>query len=434
MLFKLNNCIFQRYNLRVSSTVQPMLVSRAKAREIRVGASETIYLVPELCRMTGLTDAQRSNLTLMRALADHTRVAPGPRIEKLLKFLERLRSQPEIVKELKQWDMEVANMLIEFSGRILPQETIASGGNAKYSSGNDADWTRELRSKPMLYSPDLPIWVVMYPITCKNTVQSFVGMLVKAASGMSWRIPQPKLYPLNNDRPATYLEGLESVINNIKPFFIMCVVSNNKADRYAAIKKKCCVDRAVPTQVILARNLDSKRSMSIATKIIIQMNCKLGGAPWSVHIPLNGCMVIGYDVCHDSTNKAKSYGALCASLDKQFSRYFSVATAHTNGEELSNTFALNVVIACKKYQAHNDGRLPDRIIIYRDGVGDGQLPYVFEHEVNMVKSRLSGIYSVNPVKLTFIVVSKRINTRIFWKNKNPPPGTVVDDVITLAVR
>ena len=44
----------------------------------------------------------------------------------------------------------------------------------------------------------------------------------------------------------------------------------------------------------------------------------------------------------------------------------------------------------------------------------------------------------NPPKFTFIVVSKRINTRIFAKfgNRvdNPSPGTVVDDVVTLPER
>lgn len=28
-----------------------------------------------------------------------------------------------------------------------------------------------------------------------------------------------------------------------------------------------------------------------------------------------------------------------------------------------------------------DGNLPQRIFIYRDGVGDGQIPYVHSHEV-----------------------------------------------------
>jgi len=36
--------------------------------------------------------------------------------------------------------------------------------------------------------------------------------------------------------------------------------------------------------------------------------------------------------------------------------------------------------ALKKYHEINQA-LPDRIVVYRDGVGDGQLPLVVEHEV-----------------------------------------------------
>jgi len=47
-----------------------------------------------------------------------------------------------------------------------------------------------------------------------------------------------------DDRAATYVEALEQVISNKDPRLIMCVVTNNRLDRYASIKKKCCVDRA----------------------------------------------------------------------------------------------------------------------------------------------------------------------------------------------
>ena len=47
-------------------------------------------------------------------------------------------------------------------------------------------------------------------------------------------------------------------------------------------------------------------------------------------------MVVGFDVCHDARNKANSYAALVASLNKPFSRYFSTVAAHASGEELSN--------------------------------------------------------------------------------------------------
>ncbi|KAG8287782.1 hypothetical protein J6590_030345 [Homalodisca vitripennis] len=83
--------------------------------------------------------------------------------------------------------------------------------------------------------------------------------------------------------------------------------------------------------------------MSIATKVAIQINCKIGGAPWSVTMPLNGLMVVGFDVCHDAKSKGKSCGAMVASLNKAMTRYFSAVSNHPVGEELSNDLALNVV-------------------------------------------------------------------------------------------
>jgi hypothetical protein len=34
---------------------------------------------------------------------------------------------------------------------------------------------------------------------------------------------------------------------------------------------------------------------------------------------------------------------------------------------------------------HNGGWLPNQIVIYRDGVGDGQIAYVYHHEVALIK-------------------------------------------------
>ena len=69
--------------------------------------------------------------------------------------------------------------------------------------------------------------------------------------------------------------------------------------------------------------------------------------------------------------------------------------------------------------------LPDRIIVFRDGVGDGQLGAVFEHEVKQFMECFRTVGFQEPPKFAFLVVKKRINTRFFLKNgrlSNPPPG------------
>ena len=85
-------------------------------------------------------------------------------------------------------------------------------------------------------------------------------------------------------------------------------------------------------------------------------------------------------------------------------------------------------------QMHN--AYPQRIFFYRDGVGEGQLEEVRQTEIKAIKKLFEQMGEPD-IKLTFIIVSKRIHTRFFTKSnpaRNPNSGTVVDDVATLPER
>jgi len=58
-------------------------------------------------------------------------------------------------------------------------------------------------------------------------------------------------------------------------------------------------------------------------------------------------------------------------------------------------------------------RFPNRIVIYRDGVDNGQLKVSADYEVPQLESCF---YLIDPdyhPKLTVVICQKRINTRIF---------------------
>ncbi|XP_026671675.1 piwi-like protein Siwi isoform X2 [Ceratina calcarata] len=422
-----------KYRIKIQGDSQPMLVSKVKAKDRRAGQPEIIYLVPELCRATGMTDRMRENFQLMRALSEHTRVSPQARIDKLLSFNNRLRSQPGIVQELNEWNLKLDSHLVNVPGRVLPPEKIILGGGRSASAGQFADWTRELQSKPAYNAARLNNWVLICVNRMRRDVERFVTTLQECAKGMGCAFDKPRIFEIGDDRSNTYTESLEKVMSSTNPELVFCVVPNNRADRYGAIKKKCVVDRPVPSQVFLYKNVTSKNVRSIATKVAIQVNCKLGGGPWSVDLPPINLMVVGFDVCHDPSDRSRDFGAMVASLDKGLTRYFSAVSHHSSGEELSNQFSTNLVTAIQDYKKLNK-ILPSHILIYRDGVGEGQVPYVFEHEVTMIKSRLHSLYGEAPVKMGFVIVTKRINTRVFHGDKNPPPGTVIDDVVTNPLR
>lgn len=101
-------------------------------------------------------------------------------------------------------------------------------------------------------------FAVVCPQKFRNNCGEFLQCLQKSARGMQWDIGQPRIFDIQDDRANSYLECIENLISKNNPDMIMCVTPNNSADRYSAIKKKCCVDRGVPTQVILAKNLSSK--------------------------------------------------------------------------------------------------------------------------------------------------------------------------------
>lgn len=219
---------------------------------------------------------------------------------------------------------------------------------------------------------------------------------------------------------------------------IFFLVPNNNAERYGTIKKRTCVDRAIPTQVVTSKTANNQRGlMSVATKVAIQINCKLGCAAWMIDLPLNGLMTIGFDIVKSSRDKSMAYGGLVATMDMKINAtYFSTVAQCHGADECSNNLTVAVASAIRRYKVeHKD--LPNRIILYRDGIGEGALTQLMEVEVKTLVEQLRASYEKEQkdFKFAYIVVSKKINSRLFASNgRNPPPGTVVDDVITLPER
>ncbi|KAM5187333.1 piwi-like protein 3 [Callospermophilus lateralis] len=142
-------------------------------------------------------------------------------------------------------------------------------------------------------------------------------------------------------------------------FKVVCILPDDRKNRYDEIKKYLCVKSPIPSQCVVAHTLNKTSTLkTMVIKIAQQMNCKMGGALWKVETGLKKTMFVGVDCFHDIVSRQKSIAGFVASTD----------------EELTN------------------------------------------------------------IKLTFIVVKKRINTRFFLQHnqelRNPAPGTVVDMMVT----
>lgn len=77
--------------------------------------------------------------------------------------------------------------------------------------------------------------------------------------------------------------------------------------------------------------------------------------------------------------------------------------------------------------------LPEKIVVYRDGVSEGQLRVVEQYEIPQLIKCFETFPNYEP-KLVYIVVQKRVNTAFYSCVSNtfvaPPPGTVLDHTLT----
>lgn len=432
---------YQKYHIRIRDSNQPLLISIAKEREVRGGQSDIIILIPELCRPTGLTDTLRSNFQLMRAMSDHTRMNPDRRIDRLRIFNQRLQHTEASVKVLTDWNMTLDRHLVEVKGRILDPQRIVFAEHKKVSAGEQADWTRMFRDNGLFTTPSrgLDRWAVIGTNRSSRDLRNFVESLMRAANGMQMRINRPREVMIYDDRNHSFIKAMEDCSCQ-DPQLILVLVPNNNVERYASIKKKGCLERGIPTQVITQKTAGNQRGlMSIATKVAIQINCKLGYTPWMIDLPLSGLMTIGYDVAKSTRDRSKAYGALVASMDmKTNATFYSTVAEGNSNDVLANSLWPMMTKALRQYRKEHDGKLPTRILFYRDGVGEGSLKQLYDHEVKDVVDKLEQEYkraqTDKPPMFAYVVVTKQINTRFFNRGRNPPPGTVVDDVVTLPER
>ncbi|KAG2470727.1 PIWL1 protein, partial [Polypterus senegalus] len=421
-----------QYSLDITDNNQVLLISRVKKSGPGGRPLGPALLIPEFCYLTGLTDKMRSDFTIMKDLSAHTRLTPEQREQRLLGFISNMHKDSAAKAEMANWGLQFDSKLLSLKGRVLPPEKISQGGKIYEYSPWVADWTKEMRGVQLMSTQPLENWMILFIRRNSDCAYSLVQFLGKVCSPLGIRIQKPIMIEVE-DRHDSLMRALQqNVTSNTQ--MVVCILPSNRKDKYDAVKKFLCVDRPTPSQCVVARTLSKPQAMmTVATKIALQMNCKMGGELWSVEIPLKQLMIVGIDCYHDTSAGRRSIAGLVASLNQGMTRWFSKCTIQRPGQEIVDGLKYSLQVALKAWYRHNSC-LPSRIIVYRDGVGDGQLQGVVSYEVPQFLDCIKTLGEDYNPKLSVVVVKKRIGARFFakidGKLSNPPPGTVVDNEVT----
>ncbi|KAL7933965.1 Piwi domain-containing protein [Trichoderma chlorosporum] len=189
--------------------------------------------------------------------------------------------------------------------------------------------------------------------------------------------------------------------------------------------------------------------------LAMKFNLKLGGNNHlvdSTHLGFiteNKTMIVGIDVTHPSPQSSKlapSVAGMVASIDHKLGQWPAILSIQPqNRQEMVADLAEMLKSRLRLWrQKGKHSEFPENIIVYRDGVSEGQYKLVLEQELPLLRAACKELYPAPDQKkglprLTVAIVGKRHNTRFYPttatdadKGGNTKPGTVVDRGVTEA--
>lgn len=269
--------------------------------------------------LAGLDEKVRSDFHVMRDLAMHTRLAPNERVRRLEELMRQINDSGKARREMENWNLALATDPLQINGRVLDPASIFQRNQLIKYEQKEADWSHGMRGMAIDAPMPLSSWLLVYPGRNAGNARELLKALQRVCPPMGMNITAPMMVELPNDNTQTYLSCLqEKVTRNTK--LVLCVLPTNRKDRYDAIKVFLCCERPVPSQMILDRTLCKPQMlMSVATKVAIQMNCKMGGEVWHSDA-MQDVMVVGIDTYHDSSRKGRSVAGVVASYNKALTR------------------------------------------------------------------------------------------------------------------
>jgi len=418
---------------------------------------EVCNIVPGQRCIKKLTDMQTS--TMIKATA---RSAPDRERE-----INNLVRKADFNNDpyMQEFGLTISTAMMEVRGRVLPPPKLQYGGRTKQQAlPNQGVW--DMRGKQFFTGVEIRVWAIAcfapQRTVREDALRNFTQQLQKISNDAGVPIVgQPCFckYANGPDQVEPMFRYLKSTFTGLQ---LVCVVLPGKTPVYAEVKRVGDTVLGMATQCVQAKNVN-KTSPQTLSNLCLKINVKLGGIN-SILVPgirpkvFNEPVIfLGADVTHPPAgdNKKPSIAAVVGSMDAHPSRYAATvrvqqhrqisglsSSSFQNGTALSATEVIQELSSMVKellIQFYKSTRFkPNRIILYRDGVSEGQFQTVLQHELTAMREACIKLEADYKPGITYIAVQKRHHTRLFCSDKkeqsgksgNIPAGTTVDVGIT----
>jgi hypothetical protein len=364
-------------------------------------------------------------------------------------------------KLLSQFNLTITPTLITVPGRILPEPKINykanKSANPVRGSWNMNDirfntaatvksWSYVLISTPGSYD------AFQDPQSLAFVMQGFHAKLQRMGLSVPVPLPGKRLVLSGPDDPQlgkTIQGAAEKGLDLL--FFIL---SDANTPVYYRIKRDADIRYGIHSICSVGSKLSKPNGQDqYFANLALKFNLKLGGINQMVDTArlgiINGdkTMIVGIDVTHPSpgsSSNAPSVAGMVASVDRYLGQW--PATLRIQAARQEHVADLTSMLSSRLQLWKTKGKhssFPENILIYRDGVSEGQYNTVLDTELPLLRKAAQQLYPAvdqkkGLPKFTIIIAGKRHKTRFYpttaadadQKSANSKPGTVVDRGVT----
>ncbi|CCA66578.1 related to argonaute-like protein-Laccaria bicolor [Serendipita indica DSM 11827] len=385
---------------------------------------------------------------------------PEARLESIVNGLKVLEYDQS--EYLRSFGLTVdTNGPVKIKGRILPAPTMLYGQGSRQQNVNPRNGEWNMIDKKLYRPASINRWIVIIferqQRFSQNAADDMINGLrnATAAVGITGFQSQPRVSwenPQADVIGTLRRHGMEmrNTAGGLPDIYII-VLPDGAADLYQQIKHFSDIQVGVATQCLKSNKCFRAKPQYYAN-VCLKINVKLGGVntvPDAKAIPFladrqNPAIIIGADVIHPSpgVENKPSFTSMVANIDPMFSRYVAISKVQKSRQEIID-HAQEMVAHCLRMHINykietgieQKAAFPRRIIVFRDGVSEGQFKQVIDGEIPKIKAACAALNLPVTPKLTVVVVGKRHHVRFFPmqgqgdRSGNCPAGLVVDSEV-----
>ncbi|KAI6654721.1 argonaute 1 [Oopsacas minuta] len=455
-----------KYKIKLQCPYLPLLA---------VGSKGTTLLPMELCTIV------RGQHKKGKLTADQTsemiRSAAKPADKRMWNTEDIAKRELVPTPLLDYYGIKINPRMYETEGRVLDAPKLRYQN--KEVSPRDGSW--DLRGVKFKNGMKLDNWVILDFVGIReDTFYKFLDELkdVGRNSGVMISDPLTVKSPQINSKDDDFrkISQIEKEFDDLhkkyNPTMFMLFINEKKPyplpnkDMYKHIKRICDSDLGVLSQCIKDKNI-FKANKSVLANICLKINAKLGGVNHDIDTSNTSfgelfkkpIMFIGADVNHPHVGMDEvmpSIAAAVGSIDSKLAKYVSSVRFQKHSRSVESKNQVDGMPKKKErlemidkfddmcyelisaFRENCKGRLPERIIYYRDGVSEGQFRAVLNREMTSMRRACRRFSPDYQPGITIVCVQKRHHLRMFCRDRgcavgkgnNVPPGCVLDKDVT----